>query len=56
MHNTSIHGVEGLDEPILLDVIVNGEFFDVSINNKRCVLNRLPRAKGEKPLLLCEKR
>lgn len=47
MHNTSIHGVEGLDEPILLDVIVNGEFFDVSINNKRCVLNRLPEQKGK---------
>ena len=47
MHNTSIHGVKGLDEPILLDVIVNGECFDVSINNKRCVLNRLPEQKGK---------
>ena len=47
MHNTSIHGVKELDKPILLDLIVNGEFFDVSINNKRCVLNRLPEQKGK---------
>lgn len=47
MHNTSISAVNDLDEPILLDVIVNGEFFDVSINNQRCIINRLPEQKGE---------
>jgi hypothetical protein len=47
MHNTSIHAVKGLSDPLFLDVIVNGEFFDVSINNKRCVLNRLPEQKGK---------
>lgn len=47
MHNTSIHAVDGLNGPIVLDVIVNGEFFDVSVNNKRCVLNRLPEQKGK---------
>lgn len=46
MHNTSIHAVKDLMKPVVLDVIVNGEFFDVSINNKRCVLNRLPEQKG----------
>lgn len=46
MHNTSIHAVKGLRGPILLDVIVYGEFFDVSVNNKRCILNRLPEQKG----------
>lgn len=46
MHNTSIRAVSGLHEPVRLDVIVNGEFFDVSVNGKRCVLNRLPEQKG----------
>lgn len=47
MQNTSISAVKGLDEPIILDVIVNGEFFDVSINNQRCIINRLPEQKGK---------
>lgn len=46
MHNTSIHAVSGLNTTITLDVIVYGEFFDVSINGKRCLLNRLPEQKG----------
>ena len=46
MHNTSIHAVSELKKNILLDVIVYNDFFDVSINNKRCILNRLPEQKG----------
>lgn len=46
MHNTSLHAVKDLERPITLDVIVYGEFFDVSVNNKRSVLNRLPEQKG----------
>lgn len=46
MHNTSIHAVSDLGQTIALDVIVYDEFFDVSINNKRCILNRLPEQKG----------
>lgn len=46
MHNTAIHGVDNLNKPISLDIIVYGEFYDVSVNNKRCVLNRLPEQKG----------
>ncbi|GGG97052.1 hypothetical protein GCM10007415_35440 [Parapedobacter pyrenivorans] len=46
MHNTSIDAVKGLDEPILLDVIVYEDFFDISVNNKRTVVNRLPEQKG----------
>jgi len=47
MHNTSIQSVKDLDKPITLDVLVYDEFFDVSINNKRCILNRLPEQKGK---------
>lgn len=47
MHNTSIQAVRDMEKPILLDVIVYNEFFDVSINNKRCVLNRLHEEKGK---------
>ena len=46
MHNTSIDAVSGLDKTIILDVIVYDEFYDVSINNKRCILNRLHEQKG----------
>lgn len=46
MHNTSINAVDNLEKTIHLDVIVYDEFFDVSINNKRCILNRLPEQKG----------
>lgn len=47
MHNTSINAVENLDESLTLDVIVYDEFFDVSVNNERCILNRLPEHTGE---------
>jgi hypothetical protein len=33
MHNTSLHAVKDLVTPIRLDVIVDGEFFDVSVNS-----------------------
>ncbi|CAK7037054.1 MAG: hypothetical protein PETM_01544 [Petrimonas sp.] len=46
MHNLSLYAVKDLDKPITLDVIVYGDLFDVSINNKRCILNRLPEQKG----------
>lgn len=46
MHNTSIYAVNELEKSFVLDVIVYDEFFDVSIDNKRCVLNRLPEQKG----------
>lgn len=46
MHNTSIQAVKGLSEPFFLEVIVCDDFFDVSVNNQRCLLNRLPEQKG----------
>ena len=46
MHNTSIHAVAGLEKSYTLDVIVYEDFFDVSINNERCIVNRLPEQKG----------
>lgn len=46
MHNTSMDAVEGLDAPFTLDIIVVDDFFDVSVNGQRCLLNRLPEQKG----------
>ena len=46
LHNTSIHGVKGLREPVQLDIIVFDDFIDVCINNQRCIVNRLPEKKG----------
>ncbi len=48
MHNSSIQAVKGMKEPFDLEVIVYEDFFDVSIDNKRCLLNRLPEQKGDK--------
>lgn len=47
IYNTGINGVKGLREPLILDVIVNGEFIDVCLNNERCIVNRLPEQKGK---------
>ncbi|WP_270090728.1 family 43 glycosylhydrolase [Sphingobacterium sp. SYP-B4668] len=48
MHNSSIQAVKGMKEPFDLEVIVYEDFFDVSIDNKRCLLNRLPEHRGDK--------
>ena len=44
--NTSISGVEGLTSKIKLHIIMKGDIIDVSVNNKRCIVNRLPEHKG----------
>lgn len=46
LHNTAINGVKGLRGPLVLDVIVKGEFIDVCLNSERCIINRLPEQKG----------
>ncbi|MDR1938206.1 MAG: hypothetical protein LBQ73_06895, partial [Tannerellaceae bacterium] len=48
LHNTSIQSVKNLRAPIQLDIIADGDFLDVCINNKRCIINRLPEQKGNK--------
>jgi beta-fructofuranosidase len=44
--NTMIRAVKGLDKNIKIDIIVKDDIIDVSIDNKRCIVNRTPEQKG----------
>lgn len=48
LQHTSIQAVKELRKPLSLDVIVRDDFLDVCINNKRCIINRLPEQKGSR--------
>ena len=45
--NTKIDAVSGLDKPFKVDIIMNDDIIDVSINEQRCIVNRLIERKGE---------
>ena len=42
-----IEAVQGLEKTIKLDIVMKGDIIDVCIDNKRCIVNRLPEKKGE---------
>ena len=44
--DTWIEAVKDLDKPIHLDIIMKGDIIDVCIDNRRCIVNRLPERKG----------
>lgn len=44
--NTMIRAVKGLEKTIKVDIIVKDDIIDVSIDNKRCIVNRTPEQKG----------
>jgi hypothetical protein len=44
--NTDIRAVNGLDKTIKVDIILNNDIIDISIDNKRCIVNRLIDQKG----------
>ena len=44
--NTSIDAVEGLDKNIKVDIIMKDDIIDVSVDNRRCISNRLSEQKG----------
>ena len=44
--NTMIRAVSGLNKTIKLDIIVKDDIIDVSIDNKRCIVNRTPEQRG----------
>jgi hypothetical protein len=44
--NTSIYAVEGLDKNIKVDIIMKDDIIDVSVDNRRCISNRLSEQKG----------
>jgi hypothetical protein len=45
--NTCIADVDGLDKPFKLDIVMSDAILDVSVNGKRCIVNRLPEQKGD---------
>lgn len=45
--NTKIDAVSGLDKPFKVDIIMKDDIIDVSINEQRCIVNRLIERKGE---------
>ncbi|MEJ7738637.1 MAG: family 43 glycosylhydrolase [Chitinophagaceae bacterium] len=44
--NTSIYAVDGLNNNINIDIIMKNDIIDVCIDNRRCIVNRLPEQKG----------
>ncbi len=44
--NTSITAVSGLNNIIKVDVIMKHDIIDVNVDNRRCIVNRLPEQKG----------
>lgn len=47
LFETEIESVEGLREPISLNIVVMDDIIDVYINNERTIVNRLGEQKGE---------
>jgi beta-fructofuranosidase len=46
--------VAGLDRPFRLEIIVKDDLIDVCIDQRRCLINRLPELKGDRLFLFCE--
>jgi beta-fructofuranosidase len=44
--NTEIKAVRGLDRPIKIDLIMKDDIIDMSIDGRRCIVNRTPEQKG----------
>ena len=45
--NTQIESVEGLDKTTTIDIVMQDDIIDVSINGQRCIVNRMPEQKGK---------
>lgn len=46
LHDSSINAVTGLDKPMKLTIVMKNDIIDVCIDNRRCIVNRLPEKKG----------
>jgi beta-fructofuranosidase len=44
--NTRITAVSGLQNSVKIDVILKHDIIDVNVDNRRCIVNRLPEQKG----------
>jgi hypothetical protein len=45
LSNTSISAVDGLNKTIKLDIVLKDDIIDVCVDNKRCIVNRMPEIK-----------
>ena len=46
LHDSSISAVTGLDKPMKLTIVMKGDIIDLCVDNRRCIVNRLPEKKG----------
>ena len=47
-------GADGLDQPVLLEVICHEDIVDVCINRRRCLVTRLPELRGDTFFVFCQ--
>jgi beta-fructofuranosidase len=45
--NTSISGVNGLNNTIQIDIVMKDDIIDVCVDNRRCIVNRMKEQKGD---------
>jgi beta-fructofuranosidase len=54
LHDVTLARVDGLDRPFDLDIIMRGDIIDVSIDGRRCLVNRLPEQRGSSLFCFCQ--
>ncbi len=45
--NTRIEGVQNMNKPFSVEIIMKGDIIDVCVGGERCIINRLPERKGD---------
>jgi len=53
LNEQSIACVEGLDQPLALDIILKGDVVDICIDGRRCLIDRCPELRGDRLFFLC---
>lgn len=46
LHDARIEAVAGLDKPTTMTIIMKDDIIDVCVDNRRCIVNRLPEKNG----------
>ena len=47
----AIHGVEGLDRPFTLEIVLKGDIVDVCVDDRRTLVARCPEQRGQRVFL-----
>jgi hypothetical protein len=50
----SLQGVEGLDRPFSIELVMTGDILDLCIDERMCFVNRYGEARGDRLFLFCE--